>query len=119
MNKLLRLEHNMAATFLQDEREAYVIRKRENGELDEEHDYPFPGSKHLDPIGVNEDPVKFRLRTRHDFDKPDKLRNPLAPLPKSRTNYEAYHSTEARSRTYGLFQSDPQRLAVVKHPGDF
>lgn len=108
----------MAATFQHDEREAYVVRKREDHDLDEEHDFPFPGSKHLDPVGINEDAVKLSLRTRNDFDKPNKLRNPLAPPPKSRTNYEAYHSQEAKSRTFGLFQNDPQRLAVVKHPGE-
>lgn len=61
-----------------------------DGENDEDHDYPFLGTKHLDPIGINEHAVKLSLRTRNDFDKPDKLRNPLAPPPKTKNNYEAY-----------------------------
>lgn len=46
-------------------------------DLDDVYNYPFPGSKHLDPIGVNEDQVQLMVRTKNDFSKPDKLANPL------------------------------------------
>jgi hypothetical protein len=72
-------------------------------ELDEDHDYPFLGTKHLDPIGINEEPVKLAVRTQNDFCKVDKLRNPEAPPAKSITDYEAYYNGEAKSRTQGLF----------------
>ncbi len=83
-----------------------------------DHDYPFYGTKHLDPIGINEEPVKLSIRTKPDFAKPNRLNNPFGPEPKSLTNYEAYNSKVPRSRTNGLFMNDPQRLQVVKHPGD-
>jgi len=35
---------------------------------DEEHDYPLIGTKHLNPIGVNREPVRMSLRTLNDFE---------------------------------------------------
>ena len=78
-------------------------KKEENQTCDNDHDYPFYGTKHLDPIGINEEPVRLSLRTRQDFEKADKHKNPLAPKPKTKTNYEAYHSEQPRARTNGLF----------------
>jgi hypothetical protein len=36
----------------------------------------------------------------------------------SKTNYEAYKRKQKPSRTVGLFQNDPERQRVVKHPGN-
>lgn len=84
----------------------------------EDHDYPFLGSKHLNPIGVNENHVRMSNRTRNDFDKINKL-NP-GKVPPSKTGYEAYKSgSESRTRTKGLFQNDPQRVGVVKTPAEY
>ena len=100
-----------------DEQESYLRRKQENLELDNEHDYPFPGSVHLDPVSINKDAVQFSYKTRYDFDKPDKLK--LQATPKSRSGYEAYYrSCDNRMRTRGLFQNDAGRINSVKHPGD-
>ena len=85
----------------------------------EEHDYPFMGTKHLNPIGVNRDAVKMSLRTVHDFDNPKKLDNPLKPLPPSKTDYEAYIKNEVKAQTKGYFQNDPQRIAATKHSASF
>lgn len=108
----------MADSYYKTERDDLSLRKREDHDLDNDHDYPFHGTKHLDPIGINEDAVRLSLRTQNDFAKADKLTNPLAPPPKSKTNYEAYYSQQPKSRTVGLFQNDPARLKVVKHPGN-
>ena len=70
---------------------------------DEEHDYPFMGSKHLNPIGVNRDPVRMSLRTMHDFENPKKLENPLKPLPPTKTRYEVYQKNEVKAQTKGFF----------------
>lgn len=59
------------------------------------------------------------MRTKHDFDHPDKLKDADAPAPKTLTNYEAYLSKEQRTRTKGFFMNDPQRLAVVKHAAGY
>ena len=40
---------------------------------EEDHDYPFYGTKHLDPIGINVDPVQMRSKMVADFEKIDKL----------------------------------------------
>ena len=82
---------------------------------EEEHDYPFMGSKHLNPIGVNNDLVRMSLRTVHDFDNPAKLTDPLKPAPPSKTRYEEYLKNEVKAQTKGYFQNDPERLAVTKH----
>ena len=86
---------------------------------EEDHDYPFAGSKHLNPIGINHDPVRMSLRTKNDFDNLKKLEDPLAPPPITKTNYEAYQKHETKSKTKGLFQSDPQRIAVTRHSASF
>ena len=67
---------------------------------DEEHDYPFYGTKHLNPIGENEEPVKMSLRTSNDFGNINKLL--IQPVRKSKTNYEKYLGFE-KIRTRGLF----------------
>jgi hypothetical protein len=67
----------------------------------------FVGSKHLNPIGINHDPVRMSLRTSNDFENVKKLEDPLAPLPITKTNYEAYQKNETKAKTKGLFQSDP------------
>jgi len=56
--------------------------------LDEDHDYPFEGSKHLDPIGVNHELVRLTLRTGNDFAAPEKLKNAFIVIPQSKGNYE-------------------------------
>lgn len=70
---------------------------------DEDHDYPFMGSKHLNPIGVNQELVRMSLRTVNDFENPKKLEDPLKPLPPSKTNYEAYIKDEVKAQTKGYF----------------
>ena len=70
---------------------------------DEDHDYPFMGSKHLNPIGVNRELVRMSLRTLNDFDHPQKLDDPLKPLPPSKTRYEAYIKNEVKAQTKGYF----------------
>jgi hypothetical protein len=52
---------------------------------EEDHDYPFAGTKHLDPIGINVDPVQMRSKMVADFDKIDKLKDPEAKPPLSLT----------------------------------
>lgn len=47
-----------------------MTRKQVDQDLDEGYSYPFYGSKHLDPIGVNEDPVRLMIRTKNDFQNP-------------------------------------------------
>jgi len=59
------------------------------------------------------------LRTKNDFDHPDRFKDVDAPPPKSITNYEAYLTKEQRTRTKGFFMNDPQRLAVTKHAAGF
>jgi hypothetical protein len=70
-------------------------------------------------IGINLDPVQMMQRTKNDFDHPDKLKDPEAPLPRSTTNYEAYLTEEKRTRTKGFFTNDPQRMAVTKHAAGY
>ena len=86
---------------------------------DESHDYPLRGNKHLNPIGINLEPVQMFMRTKHDFDHPDRLKDVDAPQQKSLTNYEAYLTKEQRTRTKGFFMNDPQRLAVIKHAAGY
>jgi len=86
---------------------------------DEEHDYPFMGSKHLNPIGINKELVRMSLRTVHDFDNPKKLDDPLKPLPLSKTRYETYLKNEVKAITKGYFQNDPERIAATKHSASF
>ncbi len=117
-SRTTRMDHNFANSVFQEEQSIKKCVKIQNEEFDQDHDYPFYGTKHLDPIGLNEEPVKLNIRTKPDFAKPNRLNNPFAPAPKSLTNYEAYYSKVPRSRTNGLFMNDPQRLQVVKHPGD-
>jgi hypothetical protein len=84
---------------------------------DEEQNYPFSGSKHLNPKGINREQVRMSKRLASDHDPLDKLRDPTKPGPKSKTNYEAYFVNQnLRGRTKDRFQADPQRLAVVKPP---
>lgn len=55
-----------------------------------------------------------------DFEKIDKLKDPEAKPPLSLTQYEKYIANkQARSRTRGAFQVDPERIKVVKHPAEF
>ena len=61
----------------------------------------------------------MQLRTRNDFDNPNKLKNPLKKPPKSLTNYEAYLTDEKRAITKGYFMNDPQRLAKTKHAAGY
>jgi hypothetical protein len=63
-------------------------KRKEDAELDEDHDYPFEGSKHLDPIGVNHELVRLTLRTGNDFAAPEKLKNAFIVIPQSKGNYE-------------------------------
>lgn len=105
-NRLQRLPHSMAETFFRDEQSSYLSEAQHDRAAEEDHDYPFCGSKHLNPIGVNEHSVKLMHRTRNDFDKINKL-NP-GVVPRSITNYEAYQRGDtSKTRTKGLFQNDP------------
>lgn len=52
------------------------------------------------------------LRTQNDFNQLIEEK-----YVRSRTGYELYRRDDY-NRTKSLFQNDPQRLAVVKHPGD-
>lgn len=66
------------------------------------HGFPFAGSKHYDPISINDDPIILSTRTHNDFDKPDKLI--LKPVEKSKTGYETYTSLPVhKAQTKGLF----------------
>lgn len=46
------------------------------------------------------------MRTKNDFEHPDRLKDPNAPKPKTITNYEAYLGEEPRTRTKGFFLND-------------
>jgi hypothetical protein len=117
-NRLKRLAHSQAHTFFRDEQDSYMTQVHEDKTNTEDHDYPFFGTKHLNPIGVNEHPVRMSNRTRNDFDKVNKL-NP-SKVPPSKTGYEAYTTgNEKRAKTKGLFQNDPQRIGVVKTPAEY
>lgn len=88
-------------------------------QLDEDHDYPFSASKHLNPVGVNREPVRCSQRLIADHDHLGKLRDPSKPPPPSKTNYEAYlKGRDQRKCTTGRFAADPDRLAVVRHPAE-
>ena len=88
--------------------------RTENRNEDQDHDHPFAGTKHLNPIGVNEDPVVMSRRTTADFPRPDKLQNEV-PKPKP-TGNEKFLGWE-RGKSKGRFASDPDRQRVVKDPG--
>lgn len=86
---------------------------------DELQNYPLLGSKHLNLIGVNLDPVRMFTRTQNDFETVNKLTDPHKPLPKTKTNYEAYLTPKITMRTKGMFMNDPQRIAVTRHAAGF
>ena len=52
------------------------------------------GNKHINPIGINLEPVQMFMRTKNDFDHPDRFKDVDAPPPKTITNYEAYLTKE-------------------------
>ena len=56
----------------------------------EDHDYPFAGTKHLDPIGINVETVNMSSKFIADFEPANKLKDPEAPLSLSFTKYEKY-----------------------------
>jgi len=60
-------------------------RRNDDMKYEEDHDYPFAGTKHLDPIGINVDPVQMRYKMVADFEKIDKLKDPEAKPPLSLT----------------------------------
>ena len=106
INKLERLDHDYASTLFESDQTIKYQQKYQNLVDDEDHEYPFHGSLHLNPIGVNHEPVRMFMRTGNDFGNPAKLKNPDAPKPKSLNNYEAYQTQEQRMRTQGLFMND-------------
>ena len=117
-NRLQRLDHAMASSFFNDEQSTIIKRRVDDSETQKDHDYPFQGSKHLDPIGINEHPVRLSHRTKFDFYKVDKLEIKKPAL--SKTQYELYTSKSAgRVKTRGFFQNDPERVKMVKNPGEF
>lgn len=87
---------------------------QENQDYHEQHDYPFHGSKHMNPVSINHDLVRMSRRTQNDFD------SVTLTKPKTRTNYEAYKSVNSdKCETKTLFQNDPDRQRVVKMSADY
>ena len=84
----------MASTFYENELSVKERRKFEDLAQDESHDYPLRGNKHINPIGINLEPVQMFMRTKNDFDHPDRFKDVDAPPPKTITNYEAYLTKE-------------------------
>lgn len=56
-DRTIRLEHGMAQSFFLDEQNQVVRRRFDDMKYEEDHNYPFAGTKHLDLIGINVDPV--------------------------------------------------------------
>lgn len=99
----LRLDNHTAQNFYEQERSITRNRRLNDINHDRDHNYPLSGSKHIDIISVNEELVRMSLRTSRDFDRPDKLKNPLTPPPRSLANYEAYLKSDIKVRTKGQF----------------
>jgi hypothetical protein len=57
---------------------------------DEDYRFPFQGSKHLNPIGINTEPVRLAKRLLCDHDPINKLNDPSKPPAPSKTQYENY-----------------------------
>lgn len=85
----------------------------------EDQKFPFHTSKHLNPVGVNREPVRCSMRLMTDHEPLNKLKDPSKPPAPSLTNYEAYSKgLDLRQRTNGRFAVDPDRLKVVRHPAE-
>ena len=52
--------------------------------------YPFVSTKHLNPIGMNREPVHMSMRKLSDYEPLDKLNDPTKPAPLTKTKYELY-----------------------------
>lgn len=76
------------------EAEDYNKTRLQDKDQNNEFEYPFPGSLHLDPISINNESVKFSKKNRYDFDRVDKLKHPNGAPLKSKTNYEQYYKSQ-------------------------
>lgn len=109
----------MANTVFNETQNTLISCREENVAQDQDHHHPFHGYKHLNPIGINEDPVRLSTRTKHDFEHTEKLEDPGKKPRPTRTGYESYVRSQATTtRTKSMFANDPERQRIVKHPCD-
>jgi hypothetical protein len=66
------------------------MKKYVDQEQDEDYRYPFHGSKLLNPVGMNAEPVRLAKRTLYDYEPVEKLNDPTMAPPPSKTQYENY-----------------------------
>ena len=62
--------------------------------------------------------MRLSVKRPSEFEDPRKLSKEQVPSNRANSNHPYTQSRSSRTKTQGLFATDPQRTAVTKYEGD-